>query len=66
MDDILFEQGCLTLEDLHEKVDFSTKFIVFEQVLLKEHIKKIKENYDLIDYVLIAADGATTALIEEK
>ena len=22
LDDILFEQGCLTLEDLHEKVDF--------------------------------------------
>lgn len=57
----------LTLEDLHEKVDFSTKFIVFGAgPSLKEHIKKIKENYDLIDYVLIAADGATTALVEEK
>lgn len=67
LDDILFEQGCLTLEDLHEKVDFSTKFIVFGAgPSLKEHIKKIKENYDLIDYVLIAADGATTAMVEEK
>ena len=45
LDDILFEQGCLTLEDLHEKVDFSTKFIVFGAgPSLKEHIKKIKEN----------------------
>lgn len=26
----------------------------------------LKENYDLKDYVLVAADGATTALIEEK
>ena len=52
---------------MHEKVDFSTKFIVFGAgPSLKEHIKKIKENYDLIDYVLIAADGATTALVEEK
>ena len=29
LDDLLFEQSCLTLEDLYEKVDFSTKFIIF-------------------------------------
>ena len=51
LDDILFEQGCLTLEDLHEKVDFSTKFIVFGAgPSLKEHIKKIKEISDLVGY----------------
>lgn len=26
----------------------------------------LKENYDLKDYVLVAADGATTAMIEQK
>ena len=67
LDDLLFNQECLTLEDLHEKVDFSTKFIIFGAgPSLKEHIKKIKEEYDLTEYVLIAADGATTALVEEK
>ncbi len=36
-----FEQGCLTLEDLYEKVDFSTKFIIFGAgPSLKDHIKK--------------------------
>ena len=67
LDELLFNQGCLTLEDLHEKIDFSTKFIVFGAgPSLKNHIKKIKTDYDLTDHVLIAADGATTALIEEK
>lgn len=67
LDDLLFNQECLTLEDLHEKVDFSTKFIIFGAgPSLKDHIKKIKGEYDLTDYVLIAADGATTALVEEK
>lgn len=67
LDDLLFEQGCLTLEDLYEKVDFSTKFIIFGAgPSLKDHIKKIKAEYDLFDYVLVAADGATTALTEEK
>ena len=67
LDDLLFNQECLTLEDLHEKVDFSTKFIIFGAgPSLKNHIKKIKAEYDLTDYVLISADGATTALIEEK
>lgn len=66
LDDLLFEQGCLTLEDLKETL-ISDKMIVFGAgPSLKEHIKKLKEEYDLTDYVLISADGATTALIEEK
>lgn len=67
LDEILSTEGCLTLEDLKGFVDFSDKFIVFGAgPSLKEHVKFLKENYDLKDYVLVAADGATTALIEEK
>ncbi len=33
---------------------------------LKTHIKFIKEKFVLDDYILIAADGATTALLEEN
>ena len=67
LDEILSTEGCLTLEDLKGFVDFSDKFIVFGAgPSLKEHVKFLKENYDLKDYVLVSADGATTALIEEK
>ena len=67
LDEILSTEGCLTLEDLKGFVDFSDKFIVFGAgPSLKEHVKFLMENYDLTDYVLVAADGATTALIEEK
>ncbi|WP_299525465.1 6-hydroxymethylpterin diphosphokinase MptE-like protein [uncultured Methanobrevibacter sp.] len=67
LDDILFDEGCLTLEDLYEKINFSNRFIIFGAgPSLKKHIKKIKEEYDLTKYVLVSADGATTALIEEK
>ena len=67
LDEILSTEGCLTLEDLKGFVDFSEKFIVFGAgPSLKEHVKFLKENYDLKNYVLVAADGATTALIEEK
>ena len=67
LDEILSTEGCLTLEDLKGFVDFSDKFIVFGAgPSLKEHVKFLKENYDLKDYVLVAADGATTALIEER
>ena len=67
LDVILSTEGCLTLEDLKGFVDFSDKFIVFGAgPSLKEHVKFLMENYDLTDYVLVAADGATTALIEEK
>ena len=67
LDEILSTEGCLTLEDLTEIVGFSDKFIVFGAgPSLKEHVKFLKENYDLRDYVLVSADGATTALIEQK
>ncbi|MBQ6511692.1 6-hydroxymethylpterin diphosphokinase MptE-like protein [Methanobrevibacter sp.] len=67
LDEILSEEGCLTLDDLSQIVGFSDKFIVFGAgPSLKEHIIQLKENYDLKDYVLVSADGATTALIEEK
>ena len=67
LDEILSEEGCLTLEDLSKIVGFSDKFIVFGAgPSLKEHIRYLIENYDLKEYVLVAADGATTAMIEEK
>ncbi len=67
LDEILSVEGCLTLDDLKGFVDFSDKYIVFGAgPSLKEHVKYLKDNYDLKDYVLVAADGATTALIEEK
>ena len=67
LDEILSTEGCLTLNDLAEIVGFSDKFIVFGAgPSIKEHILDLKENYDLKQYVLVAADGATTALIEER
>ena len=67
LDEILSEEGCLTLDDLGQIVGFSDKYIVFGAgPSLKKHIIELKENYDLKDYVLISADGATTALIEER
>ena len=67
LDEILSEEGCLTLDDLAQIVGFSDKYIVFGAgPSLKEHIIQLKENYHLKDYVLISADGATTALIEER
>ncbi|WP_298521322.1 6-hydroxymethylpterin diphosphokinase MptE-like protein [uncultured Methanobrevibacter sp.] len=67
LDEILSTEGCLTLNDLAEIVGFSDKFIVFGAgPSITEHIQDLKENYDLREYVLVAADGATTALIEER
>lgn len=67
LDEILSTEGCLTLDELGEIVGFSDKFIVFGAgPFLKEHVQLLKEEYDLKDYVLVAADGATTALIEQK
>ena len=67
LDEILSTEGCLTLDELGEIVGFSDRFIVFGAgPSLKEHVKFLKDNYDLREYVLITADGATTALIEEK
>ncbi len=67
LDEILSDEGCLTLDDLSQIVGFSDKFIVFGAgPSLKKHIKDLKDNYDLKNYVLVSADGATTALIEER
>ncbi len=67
LDEILSTEGCLTLNDLGEIVGFSDKFIVFGAgPSIKEHVEMLKEEYDLRDYVLVAADGATTALIEQR
>ena len=67
LDEILSTEGCLTLNDLAEIVGFSDKFIVFGAgPSIKQHIEILKQDYDLKDYVLVAADGATTAMIEQK
>lgn len=67
LDEILSTEGCLTLDELSEIVGFSDKFIVFGAgPSLKEHVELLKDEYDLKNYVLVAADGATTALIEQK
>lgn len=67
LDEILSAEGCLTLDELGEIVGFSDKYIVFGAgPSLKQHVQLLKEEYDLKDYVLLAADGATTALIEQK
>ncbi|MCF0227073.1 MAG: DUF115 domain-containing protein [Methanobrevibacter sp.] len=63
-------QGSLTFEDLQDKITNcrdADKVIVFGAgPSLKNSVIKLKRDYDLNDYVLISADGATTALIEEK
>jgi hypothetical protein len=67
LDEILSTEGCLTLDELAEIVGFSDKFIIFGAgPSLKGHVKMLKEDYDLKNYVLVSADGATTALIEQK
>lgn len=67
LDEILSVEGCLTLDDLSSIVGFSDKYIVFGAgPSLKKHVKQVKEEYDLSEYVLVSADGATTALIEER
>ena len=67
LDEILSTEGCLTLDELSEIVGFSDKFIVFGAgPSLNDHISLLKQDYDLKDYVLVAADGATTALVEQR
>ena len=67
LDEILSEEGCLTLDDLSQIVGFSQKYMVFGAgPSLKNHIQRVIEEYDLKEYVLVAADGATTAMIEER
>lgn len=67
LDEILSQEGCLTLDDLSKIVGFSDKHIVFGAgPSVKKHIQFVKKEFDLKNYVLIASDGATSALIEEK
>ena len=70
LDEILEKHGFLTIDEffdeIMEKKGYTEKFIVFGAgPSLKEHIALLKENYDLSKYVLVSADGATTALLEE-
>ena len=69
LDKILDEKGCLTLEEffdeIMEKKDTSKFIVVGAGPSIKKHIKYVKENYDLNDYLIVSADGATTAMLEE-
>ncbi len=50
-----------------ENIDVLEEGIVFGAgPSIKKHIDYIKNNYNLKNYTLIAADGATTALLEEN
>ena len=67
---ILAKHGFLTIDEFFDEImlkkGFTEKFIVFGAgPSLKEHIAFLKENYDLSKYMLVSADGATTALLEE-
>ena len=39
--------------------------ILLTVLFIKKHIKYVKENYDLNDYLIVSADGATTAMLED-
>ena len=70
LDKMLLDLDMLSLEKLSDKVHNNRKtdkFIVFGAgPSLKKNIIELKDNYDLNDYIMIAADGATTALVEER
>lgn len=69
LDKILDEKGCLTIEqffdEMTEKKDTSKFIVVGAGPSIKKHIKYVKENYDLNDYLIVSADGATTAMLED-
>lgn len=70
LDRILDKEGCLTIDDFFDEImdkkGFTEKFIVFGAgPSLKKHIDLVKETYDLSKYIIVSADGATTALLEE-
>lgn len=70
LDEILEDHGFLTIDEFYDEImlkkGYTDKFIVFGAgPSLKEHIRFLKENYDLSKYMLVSADGATTALLEE-
>lgn len=64
LNEIIEENGFLTVEDLKKEFPFKKAVVFGAGPSLKKHINKIKENLD--EYCLISADGATTALLEEK
>jgi uncharacterized Rossmann fold enzyme len=71
LNNILKKQGSIKFENLLDNLPnkkIATKsFIVFGAgPSLKSNIKYIRENLDIGGYILIAADGATTGLLEEK
>lgn len=71
LSNILKREGSIKLENLVNNLPTKKvaikNFIVFGAgPSIKSHIKYIKENLDINDYILIAADGSTTALLEEK
>lgn len=69
LDKILDEKGCLTIEqffdEMMEKKDTSKFIVVGAGPSIKKHIRYVKENYDLNDYLIVSADGATTAMLED-
>lgn len=70
LDEILEDHGFLAIDEFYDEImlkkGYTDKFIVFGAgPSLKEHIRFLKENYDLSKYMLVSADGATTALLEE-
>ena len=69
LDKILDEKGCLTIEqffdEIMEKKNTSKFIVVGAGPSIKKHIKYVKENYDLNDYLIVSADGATTAMLED-
>lgn len=69
LDKILDEKGCLTIEqffdEMMEKKGTSKFIVVGAGPSIKKHIKYVKENYDLNDYLIVSADGATTAMLED-
>ena len=69
LDKILDEKCCLTIEqffdEIMEKKNTSKFIVVGAGPSIKKHIKYVKENYDLNDYLIVSADGATTAMLED-
>lgn len=69
LDKILDEKGCLTIEEFSDEImkkkDTSKFIVVGAGPSIKKHIKYVKENYDLNDYLIVSADGATTAMLED-
>lgn len=62
LNDKIVEKGKFDIHNLH----LTNQCIVFGAgPSIKKHIHLIKKNVDLKKYILIAADGATTALLEE-